>query len=283
MPFGNRATESDPRPPRAEVYEMRCRSVFISDTHLGCSYAKATRLFQFLSTVRPEFIYLVGDFIDGWELKRRWNWPPEFTRVVKLLVELSHQGSVVRYAIGNHDDFLRQNSLVAELINAGGIEIAEDFVHLTGDNRRFLVIHGDRFDRYSHCTALFDRLSTVSYNMLLGANDVWHRWFGGRHGVLSGHIKASLGSLTRHLREFRSLTSKYAESRGCVGVICGHVHAPELSKVDGVEYCNTGDWLENCSAIIEDDDGCLSLYFPDERSTLAETCSENCLAALSPS
>lgn len=240
------------------------RSVFISDTHLGRPHAKVDRLLRFLSRMRPEFVYLVGDFIDGWQLRRRWNWSPEVTQVLRLLVELSQRGSTIRYAIGNHDDFLRENSLLTELINVGGIEIAEDFVHLTKDNRRFLVIHGDRFDDYSHCSAAVEWAASVSYNALLAGNDFWHRWFGGRHGIVSIRVKASIGSMSRHVTKFRSLLTDHARTRDCDGVICGHVHAPEHTRIQGVEYCNTGDWLENCSAMVERTDGSLKLRFPEQ-------------------
>ena len=148
------------------------RSVFISDTHFGCAYAKADRLLRFLSRLRPEFIYLVGDFIDGWELRRRWRWSPEVTQVLRFLMDVSQKGCVVRYAIGNHDDFLRENSLLTELVAVGGIEIAEEFVHLTEDGRRFLVLHGDRFDDYRQCSASFELIATASYNALL-ARAIW--------------------------------------------------------------------------------------------------------------
>ena len=148
------------------------RSVFISDTHFGCAYAKADRLLRFLSRLQPEFIYLVGDFIDGWELRRRWRWSPEVTQVLRFLMDVSQKGCVVRYAIGNHDDFLRENSLLTELVAVGGIEIAEEFVHLTEDGRRFLVLHGDRFDDYRQCSAYFELIATASYNALL-ARAIW--------------------------------------------------------------------------------------------------------------
>lgn len=231
--------------------ETAVRAVFISDVHLGCAYARTGPLLQFLDQMQPEFIYLVGDFIDGWELRRRWRWSPEVTQIIRSLVDLSNQGCVVRYAVGNHDDFLRENTLLTEMARAGGIEIAEEFIHLTQDGRRFLVIHGDRFDRYNQCSAALEWAASSFYNVLLAGNNWWHRWFGGRHGVVSARVKSSFSALASHLAEFRSDAVAYARSRRCEGIICGHVHVPEHRHLDGVEYCNTGDWLESSSAMIE--------------------------------
>lgn len=241
------------------------RAVFISDVHIGCLYARTGTLLEFLEQVKPEFVYLVGDFIDGWELRRRWRWSSEVTQILRFLVDLSRQGCVVRYAVGNHDDFLRGNSLLAEFAHAGGIEIAEEFIHVTEDGRRFLVIHGDRFDRYSHCSAVMEWLASTFYKVLLAANNLWQRWFGGHHGVVSSRVKSSFQAMARHVAQFRSDAVEYARSRRCEGVICGHVHAPEHSQVQGVEYCNTGDWLENCSAMIERYDHGLELHFEGVR------------------
>ena len=252
------------------------RSVFISDTHLGCSHAKARQLLEFLSAIKPRYLYIVGDFIDGWELRKRWKWVPEFTDVLKYLARLSHQGCTVRYAIGNHDDFLRQDSLLTELIRFGDVEIAEEFEHVTQDGRRFLVVHGDRFDEFSTSSAAFEWLTTVSYNALLTGNDIWHRWFGGRYGIVSGRVKSSMRTMAAHVSRFRSRLCEHAQTMGCDGVICGHVHAPEYSRQDAVEYVNTGDWLENCTAVIERPCGQLELRYhhatrrpseclPDER------------------
>ncbi|MEZ6131875.1 MAG: UDP-2,3-diacylglucosamine diphosphatase [Planctomycetaceae bacterium] len=249
--------------PRHPVEITAVRSVFISDTHFGCAYAKADRLLKFLNCLQPEFIYLVGDFIDGWELKRRWRWSDELTAVLRFLMELAREGCTVRYAIGNHDDFLRENSLLTEFVAAGGIEIAEEFVHLTDDGRRFLVLHGDRFDHFSQCSAPVEWVASAAYNAMLAGNDLWHRWFGGHHGVVSGRVKSSLRAMSRHVAKFRTDSIEYTKASGCDGIICGHIHSPEHSWIQGIEYCNTGDWLENCSALIELRDGSLSLHLEE--------------------
>lgn len=236
------------------------RSIFISDTHLGSAYAQVDVLIDFLSKVRPQFVYLVGDFIDGWELRRRFKWNQDSTRVLRMLLELSRQGTTVRYACGNHDDFLRDDaSPLSDLIAVGGFEIADEFEHTLTDNRRFLVVHGDRFDDYERRSPLFCWITSSFYNLMLAGNWRWSRYYGGKRDKVSKRVKSWFGSIQQHVAVFRDRLSGHARTRGYDGVICGHVHAPEQTTVDGVEYCNTGDWLENCTALIEHTDGTLSL------------------------
>ena len=241
----------------------RVRSVFISDIHLGSAYSQVEALTKFLSRVRPEFVYLVGDFIDGWELKRRFNWCPESSRVLRLLLNLVQQGTRVRYAVGNHDDFLRGDSVLSELISSGGFEVADEFVHVTKDDRRFLVVHGDQFDEFENRSRFVCRVTSAFYNGMLAANHLLYRYQGGTRDCVSRTVKSWFQTIRQHCETFRSNLSGHARSRGYDGVICGHIHAPEQTTVQGVEYCNTGDWLENCSAIIECTDGTLSLHYAD--------------------
>lgn len=266
----NALLDPPPEPDRQECCPVR--SVFISDLHFGGGYSQADRLLKCLSELQPEYVYLVGDVIDGWELRRRWHWTQELTQVLRLLVQLNKQGARVRYAIGNHDDFLRENAVLRELIDMTGVTVREEFTHITSDGRRFLVLHGDRFDNYARCSMAFEWLSSRAYNMLLTGNDVWHRCFGGRHGIVSERIKSSLHTVKRHVQDFHRILSEHARGRGFDGVICGHIHAPEHTILNGIEYCNTGDWLENCSAVIEHEDGSLNLRYA-QQSGSTEQCS----------
>ena len=255
---------STPEPPASTKDDPRAvRSVFISDIHLGCVYAQTDQLARFLSDLKPDYIYIVGDLIDGWELRRKFNWSPQSSKVLKMLVDLGKQGSQVRYVIGNHDDFLRTDSFMSAIIEIGGFEVANEFVHTTGDNRRFLVIHGDQFDEYEKRSALWSWFACTLYNTILSGNSPWKRLFGGVHGAFSLTVKSWFRSVREHVCRFRRLLAEHARRSGYDGVICGHVHSPEQSRIDGVEYCNTGDWLENCSAILEMADGRLTLAFAE--------------------
>jgi len=246
------------------------RTLFISDIHLGCPHAKPERLLELLTQLQPETVYLVGDFIDGWELRRRWKWGPEINQLIRKLMELSRRGTTVRYVIGNHDDFLRHHAVLSELVTDGGIEVADEFTHETIDGRRYLVIHGDRFDEYGSCSASVDWLMTVLYNVMLRANDLWQIIAGGRYGAASSKVKSFVGPIVRQVHRFRSLLVQHARERGFDGVICGHIHAPEQVRVEGIEYLNTGDWLENCSAILEHADGQLDLFWFNSSSGLQQ-------------
>ncbi|MCA9083108.1 MAG: UDP-2,3-diacylglucosamine diphosphatase [Planctomycetaceae bacterium] len=235
------------------------RSLFVSDTHLGNVFSHPDRLCTYLAGFQPDYLYLVGDFIDGWELRRSWQWCLNCTQVVEQLRWFLHQGTVVRYVSGNHDDFLRHNPLLTEMLNQNGVETAEQFEHRTKDHRRYLVIHGDQFDDYGYCSAIFERTATLAYHWLLRGNRLWNRLFGGHHGVVSRRVKASCRTLAQHNRRFRSKLADFARNADFHGVICGHIHAPERTTVEGIDYCNTGDWLEHCSALIEHKDGRLEL------------------------
>jgi UDP-2,3-diacylglucosamine pyrophosphatase LpxH len=248
------------------------RTLFISDIHLGSPHAKPKRLLELLSQVHPETVYLVGDFIDGWELRRRWKWGPEINQVIRRLVEFSRRGTTVRYVIGNHDDFLRHHAVLSELVTHGGIAVADEFTHETIAGKRYLVVHGDRFDEYGSCSASVDWLMTILYSAMLKGNDLWQFVAGGQHGMASSKMKSCVGPIVRQVQRFRSLLVQHARERGFDGVICGHIHAPEQLRVDGIDYLNTGDWLENCSAILEHADGRFELcYFSDCRGVFKLT------------
>lgn len=243
------------------------RSIFISDVHLGCRHSQAGPLLEFLERFQPEYLYLVGDIIDGRSLKRRWCWFPEFTSVLTCLLEMAAQGTVVRYTIGNHDEFLRDSSVLAELKSLEAIEISEEFVHITNDDKKFLVIHGDRFDHVEQSAEWVSQVASVAYESLLSANQIWSRCTGSGHRgeyTLSSRIKRAVKHVVKYISEFEHKVVHYAKKVGCHGVICGHIHTPVVTEISGLKYCNTGDWVENCSALIEWQDGQLELLYFDE-------------------
>lgn len=250
------------------------RSVFISDIHLGCQHSQADQLLQFLSLYRFEYLYLVGDIIDGRSLRRRWCWVPEFTSVLLRLLDLTRQGTIIRYAIGNHDDFLRHENSLQTLLNLDAFEIAEEFVHTTENNRRFLVLHGDRFDTIEQSAEWVSHAATVVYEALLSANLLWSRLshFGhSRKYSLSAWIKSRTKLIVRYISEFEAKITAHARKKRCDGVICGHIHTPVTTVIDGLTYCNTGDWIENCTALLEHSDGRFELiYFHGKQQTLCQ-------------
>jgi len=239
---------------------MQPRSIFVSDVHLGCRHARTDAFLEFLHRHQPEYLYLVGDLIDGWKLRKGWYWHSAYTAIVDRLLELARRGTRIYYTPGNHDDFLRRMPRLPTMEN---IEIADEFIHVTADNRRLLVIHGDRFDKVTTnhlwLSVLGDKAYSLAIAMDRALNAVWRR-LGGATVHLSRFLKDRVKAMANSWSRFEDSLASYAHGQGCQGIVCGHVHSPALvERRDGVSYYNTGDWVENCTAIIEHADGRLHL------------------------
>ena len=248
--------------PADEPKMTRVRSLFLSDLHLGFRHSRVQSLLEFLNRHEPENLYLVGDFIDGWCLQSRWHWQAECNLIVARLMDLAKGGTRIRLAIGNHDNFLRGPMVLRFIEQCGMVEVAEEFCHRTADGRQFLILHGDQFDHYERASSITVGFLSLSYEGLLRANSIWSRLTSAAlHGISSfvGQLKRRLKSIGKHVGHFRNQIVRHARHRGVDGVICGHIHAPQHIEIDGVTYCNAGDWVENCTAVIEDRDGDLRL------------------------
>ena len=248
--------------PSSQVSITRVRSLFLSDLHLGFRHSRVQSLLEFLNRHEPENLYLVGDFIDGWCLQSRWHWQAECNLIISRLMDLAKGGTRIRLAIGNHDNFLRGPMVLRFIEQCGMVEVAEEFCHRTADGRQFLILHGDQFDHYERASSITVGFLSLSYEGLLRANSIWSRLTSAAlHGNSSfvGQLKRRLKSIGKHVGHFRNQIVRHARHRGVDGVICGHIHAPQHIEIDGVTYCNAGDWVENCTAVIEDRDGDLRL------------------------
>jgi UDP-2,3-diacylglucosamine pyrophosphatase LpxH len=246
------------------------RSIFISDQHLGFRFSRAAECLQFLRRYRTERLYLVGDFLDGWRLTRRWHWPEVYDRIIDHVLDAIDQGTRVYYTPGNHDDFLRQPHPAID-----GVQVADEFIHGTPDGRRLLVTHGDLFDsvekkfhRISRFgSSVYDGVTNVNYvtNRLLGAIGIGEFNYCFAAKRLS---KVMVGAVAG----FQSVLTGHARERGCHGVICGHIHRPTLEECgeDRFIYCNTGDWVENQSAVVELLDGSLVLVNRGQQLAMIE-------------
>lgn len=244
--------------------KIRVRSLFLSDLHLGFRHSRVQTLLEFLNRHEPEHVYLVGDFIDGWCLQSliSWHWQAECNQIVARLMDLAKEGTRIRLAIGNHDDFLRGPMLLRFIEQSGMVEVAEEFHHQTADGRQFLIMHGDQFDHFERASCVTVGFLSLFYEAMLRANAVWSRTTSAAlHGNNSfvACLKRRLKSLRKHVGHFQSQIVRHARHRGVDGIICGHIHAPQHIEIDGVTYCNAGDWVENCTAVIEDRDGALRL------------------------
>jgi UDP-2,3-diacylglucosamine pyrophosphatase LpxH len=240
------------------------RSVFLSDTHLGNRHAQIGPLLTFLDRMRPDRIYLVGDIVDGWELRRGSAWPEAASTFLRRLIGLTDDGAELFYTPGNHDAFLRSGGELRALIERlTCAQIQDEFVAHMADGRRLLVTHGDLFDFFETSAQWMSKLLGVVYQGCLSAN-----WWLSRSRAQRSHspyrlcaaVKQRVKQFVRFISRYESSLLNHARRRNCDGVICGHLHTPALIERDGMLYCNTGDWMENCTAIVERFDGTLELH-----------------------
>ncbi len=240
------------------------RSVWISDVHLCTKDSQADLLYRFLDSIRCDYLYLVGDIIDVWSLRNRWHWPNQYNEVVHKLLKRSRKGAKVVYIPGNHDEFFR--GFVG--YRFGDVKIMSHAFHKTADGRRFLVIHGDEFDTIVRYRPWLSHLASWAYGHLITLNravNAVRRWFGKPYWSLSGAIKRKVKQAVKHLHDYEDLLTREAKRRNVDGIICGHNHQPAMREMGGILYCNTGDWVENCTALVESPTGELRLvWFRDE-------------------
>jgi UDP-2,3-diacylglucosamine pyrophosphatase LpxH len=237
--------------------KLRVRSVFISDTHLGCRYSQAEPLLNFLNEIEPDQLYLVGDIIDGWRLKSHWHWQGEYTRILSRLIRLGQTGTQVRYTPGNHDAFLREF-----LHDFGCVEIGDEFVHETADGRYFLVLHGDRFDNVEIRAQWLSVVGSHAYDWLMWADHQINRvrrWLSLERSCFSGWLKRRVKRAMAFVSHFEERLARHSREAECDGIICGHVHTPAVTHWPGLTYFNTGDWVEHRTALIEYDNGAMEL------------------------
>jgi UDP-2,3-diacylglucosamine pyrophosphatase LpxH len=236
----------------------RYRTIFLSDTHLGTRGCQADKLLNFLKHNESERLFLVGDIVDGWRLKRWWYWPQAHNDVVQKILRKARKGTKVVYIPGNHDEAARQYLK----LSFGKIRVEREAVHTLLDGRRLLVIHGDQFDgivRYARWLAI---LGDWSYALALRLNIVFN-WC--RRGLrlpywsLSAFLKHRVKNAVQFMSNYKHAVVAEARRRGVDGVVCGHIHHAETRDMDGILYCNVGDWVESCTALVEDFDGRLAI------------------------
>ena len=236
----------------------RYRTIWISDVHLGTRGCNAAMLIDFLDSVDSETLYLVGDIVDGWRLKKRLFWPAAHNDVVMRLLKRAKRGTRVVYIPGNHDEVMRQ--FVG--MRFGGIAIRGRAIHHTADGRRLLVLHGDEFDAVTLAHRWVARLGDTAYTALIALNpwvNAARRRLGLPYWSLSKHAKARVKNAVAFISRFEEVVAEAAGSRGADGVVCGHIHTAEMREIGGVAYYNDGDWVESCTALVEHHDGRMEL------------------------
>jgi UDP-2,3-diacylglucosamine pyrophosphatase LpxH len=243
--------------------KVRFRTVWISDTHLGSRGCQADLLARFLKRLDCDRLYLVGDIVDFWRLGRaRSFWPASHNEVVRRILKLLKRGTRVIFIPGNHDEALRHYAGT----DFGGILIRRDHIHETADGRRFLVTHGDHFDLVVRHSRLLSLVGSTAYEWLLVANrhyNRFRRWRGKPYWSLAQYAKLKVKRACSFLSSYQDTLVRDARTRGLDGVVCGHIHHPVIIESD-VWYVNCGDWIENCTAIVEHDTGFLELISAHE-------------------
>jgi UDP-2,3-diacylglucosamine pyrophosphatase LpxH len=230
--------------------ELRFRSIWISDIHLGTAGCQADYLLDFLKHTESEQLYLVGDIIDGWAMKRSWYWQQSHNDVIQKILRKARKGTQVTYIPGNHDEGARQ--FIGLMF--GEIKIEDEVIHTMANGKKYLVIHGDQFDGVIQCARWLAVVGDQAYEMTLKLN----RWFNrarARMGLgywsLSQYLKHKVKKAVSFVSDFEEAVAAEAKKRELDGVICGHIHKAEMRMIDGIEYCNDGDWVESLTALVE--------------------------------
>jgi len=239
------------------------RTIFLSDIHLGTRGCQAERLTAFLKFHTCDRLYLVGDIIDGWRLKSGFYWPQSHSNVMRRFLTASKRGTEVVYVTGNHDEFLRR---YADM-QLGNVQVVNRAKHVTADGSELLVVHGDEFDVITRYHRWIAFAGDIGYSLLLRLNryiNSIRRKFGLGHWSLSAWLKYKVKRAVSYISEFEAAIARRCRIEGFDGVVCGHIHHAEITDLEGVRYMNCGDWVESCTALVEDEDGTFSIvHWPE--------------------
>lgn len=244
--------------------ELNFRTIWISDVHLGTPGCQASYLLDFLKTHESETLYLVGDILDGWHLKKGWYWPQTHNDVVQKILRKGRKGTRVVFIPGNHDESVRQ--FIG--LSFGEIEVHEDAIHTLANGKRLWVTHGDLFDGVMQHARWLAYVGDSAYTLILKLN----RWFNAiriRMGLpywsLSQYLKHQVKNAVNFISAFEHVMTEEARRRECDGVVCGHIHKAEIREINGILYANDGDWVESLTALVEDFDGNLEIIHWNRR------------------
>jgi len=241
------------------IHPLRCRTVWLSDIHLGFHGCKADSLLDFLKHVECDYIYLVGDIFDVWSLKQKgFYWPQSHNNVIRTILGKAKHNTKVIYIPGNHDDMFRDY----DGMTFGNVEIHNKYIHDTVDGRKLLMLHGDEFDGAVQLSRLASFIGDKSYDISLYLNrylQAFRRLMGFPYWSLSGYLKSKVQNAMDVISKFENAVANEAKNSDVDGVVCGHIHNAQLKEINGILYCNDGDWVENCTTMIEHYDGTLEL------------------------
>ena len=239
---------------------LKYRTIFISDLHLGSKGCQSSMLLDFLRNTRSDYLYLVGDIIDGWRLKNKWFWPQEHNDVVQKILRKARHGTKVYYVSGNHDELVRK----FVPINLGEVNIVNETIHITADNKKLLILHGDKFDAIIRVAPWLAHLGDYAYDFALWTNVTLNKIrkrLGYKYWSLSKFLKLKVKKAVSYINRYEEVVANYAFKKNMNGVVCGHIHHVSDKIIGDIHYYNDGDWVENCSALVEHFDGKLELIY----------------------
>ncbi|MDE2384469.1 MAG: UDP-2,3-diacylglucosamine diphosphatase [Alphaproteobacteria bacterium] len=232
----------------------RFRAIFISDLHLGTRRTQSGLLLDFLRDTESDYLYIVGDLIDSWSLKRHWYWDQKQNDVIQKLLRKGRKGARVIYIPGNHDENFREFCGH----RFGRVAVLHETVHHAINGKRYLVLHGDKFDSVIYFASWLAKAGDWAYERIMDFNVVvmwFRRRLGLGHWSLSAYLKHKVKKAVEFISRFEEVVVREARARDCQGVICGHIHTPDNRMIDGIHYLNDGDWVESCTALVEHLDG----------------------------
>lgn len=244
--------------PKAFRPKRKFRTVWISDIHLGTRGCNAALLVDFLRSIECQTLYLVGDIVDGWQLRKGWFWPDAHNEVVRRVLKMAHRGTRVVFVVGNHDEVLRDYAG----LSFGGVELVLEAVHVTADGRQLLVTHGDSFDSVVLYARWLAFLGDKAYSLLLRLNilvNAVRRRLKQPYWSLAAHMKRKVKNAVQYVCNYEEALASEARSRGLDGIVCGHIHCAEIRQIGDITYYNDGDWVESCTALVEANEGAIRI------------------------
>ena len=244
---------------------MNYRAIWISDVHLGSKHSQVDALLRFLRENESDFIYIVGDFFDGWELKRNWRWLNSYNTLVQKILRKDRKHTEVTLLYGNHDEFLKDFAGM----QFGRVRLLDRTIHVGVDGKRYLVLHGHQFDGLTRFNRILERVGSRLYDVVLNlnlyANRIGRR-LGFNYWSLSAYLKMKAKSAVQYIGEYEDAMAQMAGKHKVDGIICGHIHRAEIKNVRGIAYMNCGDWVESCSALVEDTEGNFKIVYCHENT-----------------
>lgn len=235
---------------------MKYKSIFVSDIHLGTKFSQAKHFLNFMKENESDDLYLVGDIIDGWAIKRKFHWDQSHSDVIQKVLRKARKGTTVHFITGNHDEFLRS---FLPLLLGENLFVVNELDYQAINGKKYFVTHGDLFDSMTITKKWLTIFGDMGYNLLLHLNPIINfirRSFGiKRYWSLSGQLKDNLRNSLHFIEDYENISTQYSKHNNYNGVICGHIHKADIKTIDGVDYMNTGDWVESCTALVETYEG----------------------------